>query len=79
MPAPFLAALSAASFSGICEWPGTQQIRTEPPRVYGEGDDWLVGWLYFTAMVHRLSTCPTNPLKGQRPPGGKSWASVTSF
>jgi hypothetical protein len=33
--APFFAAWSATSFSGICVWPGTQQIRTEPPSVYG--------------------------------------------
>jgi hypothetical protein len=30
----FFAAWSATSFSGICVWPGTQQIRTEPPSVY---------------------------------------------
>jgi hypothetical protein len=34
MTAPFFAAWSAASFSGICVWPGTQQSRTEPPSVF---------------------------------------------
>jgi hypothetical protein len=34
MAALFFAAWSAASFSGTCVWPGTQQIRTEPPSVY---------------------------------------------
>jgi hypothetical protein len=33
--APFLAARSAALFLKIFTYPGTQQIRTEPPLVYG--------------------------------------------
>jgi hypothetical protein len=32
--ASFSATWLAASFSGICVWPGTQQIRMEPPSVY---------------------------------------------
>lgn len=35
----------------------------------------LVGWLYFTAGVHRLSMCPAIPYWGK---GGKSWVSLTS-
>jgi hypothetical protein len=34
MAAPFFAAWSAASFSGTCVWPGTQQIYTELLLIY---------------------------------------------
>jgi hypothetical protein len=61
--APFLAARSAASFSEIPTCPGTQQICTEPPSVYGNLS--RVGQVEAIAQKDSKISCD-EPVNGER-------------